>query len=255
MAKKDKDTIYAEFLAELKALNPAIEEVLKDEKVSSKLRDGVLARADYSASMDDLKAQREQFATEVQAAREKIAGWQDWYGKTTQQFSATQEELAKYKEEFGDLTEGQQKKVAAQMGMTPEQVTQALNQELQVREQAYLKFADDLTDLKIEHREKFKEKLDTEAVFKIAGEKQLPLDVAYSVYIADRVEELRQADVKEQIAKAKEEGAREYATKHNLPLVPNNPDVVHVLDVQQPGKTQKDRVSAALADFMSRGRT
>jgi hypothetical protein len=118
------------------------------------------------------------------------------------------------------------------------------------REAAYLKFADDLTDLKMEHRAKFNEKLDTASLYKIVTDRQIPLDVAYNLMIADKVEEKRATDLAEQLKHAREEGAAEYATKHNLPVISSQNDLVHVLDSQEGiGKTQKDRVRAALDGF------
>jgi len=252
MARKSKDTLYNEFLAELKAINPAIEEIVKDEKVSSKLRESVLARADYSQSMDELKAQEEQFKLEVQEARTKIAGWQKWYGDTSKQVADIQNELEQYKSEYGELTEGEKRKVAAEAGFTKAEFELRLNEEINKRDVAALKFVDDLTDLKIEHRSKFNEKLDTAAVYEIAGKQQLPLNLAYKEYIADKEAELRKKDYDTAIAAAKAEGAREALSQHKLPQVSNNPDYVHVLDATDVPKTDRGRVEAALSDFLSR---
>lgn len=252
MAKKDKATIFNEFLADLKAINPGIEELVKDDKVVAKLKESVLARADYSQSMDELKAQQDAFAEEVRQAREKIQGWQTWYGDATSKFTQTEDELKKYKDEFGELSEGDRRREAAKVGLTPEEVDKRLNDEIGKREAAYLKFADDLTDIKIEHRQRFNEKLDTAEVYKIAGEQQISLDIAYKTYIADRVEELNKTKYAEDIAKAKEEGAREALSKHNLPFVNSNPDVVHVLDAQGAHAKSSDRISAAVAAFNGR---
>jgi hypothetical protein len=252
MARKSKDTIYQEFLAELKAINPKIEEVLADERVSTKLKESVLARADYSQSMDDLKTSRAEMESFLAAEKQKIAGWQEWYTKSSTEYTTTVDKLKRYQEEFGDLDDAGQRREAAKHGLTPEEFEQKLGAELTKREAAYLKFADDLTDLKIEHRQKFGEKLDTGALYKIAGEKSLPLDVAYNVFIADKEAELRKKDFDEQLTKAKEEGAREALAKHNLPVLSNDSSVVHVLDVKDAPRSSNDRVSAAVAGFMSR---
>lgn len=252
MARKSKDTIYSEFLAELKAINPAIEEIVKDEKVSAKLRESVLARADYSQSMDDLKVQQDTFAAEVAAARDKIAGWQKWYGDTSKQFADVQKQLEVYKEEYGELDDASKRQVAREAGFTKDEFEKRLNEEINKRDVAALKFVDDLTDLKIEHRQKFNEKLDTAAVYEIAGKQQLPLNLAYKEYIADKEADLRKKDYDAAIAAAKAEGAREALSHHKLPQVNNNPDYVHVLDATDVAKTDRGRVEAALADFLGR---
>lgn len=249
---KNKDAAYDAFLADLKAINPSIEEMLKDDKVSAKLREGVLARAEFSSNMDQLAADRKVFAGEVDQARTTIAGWQKWYGDTSQQFAGTADELQKYKEAYGDLDADGQHKVARQVGMTPEAFEKRLGEELQRREAGYLKFTDDLTDIKIEHRERFKEKLDTNALYKIAGDKNIPIDVAYGVYIADRVEDLNKASHKEELQKARDEGAREALAKHNLPNIPSNSEMVHVIDVKDAPQGSNARVAAAIHGFLNR---
>ena len=254
MAKKDKDTIFNEFLADLKAVNPAVEEILKDEKVSAKLRESVLARADYSQSMDTLKAEREQFAGEVAEARQKIAGWQKWYGDTAQEISATKTELEKYRETYGDLDSKSQTQVANKAGyLTKEDFQKALGEEIRQRDLASLKFADDLTDIKMDYRDRFHEPLPTPDVYQIAGDRGVDLKTAYGLFISDRVEEQRKAKYDADIAKAKEEGAAEYASKHNLPVVPSISDIVHYadLDSSKVPQTARDRIAAAVAGHNS----
>lgn len=247
MAKNDK--AYEAFLADLKAINPAVEEILKDDKVAGKLKEGVLARAEFSSQMDALKAEKEQFSNEVAEAKTKINEWQKWYGDATAEYAAAVNEVKRYREEFGDLENGRKPK-----GMSQEEFEQRLQSEFKTRETAYLKFMDDLSDLKLEHKDRFKERLDTNEVYKIAGEKNLPLDVAYKVYIADREDALRTADVEERIKKAREEGAQEALRTHNLPTVPSSSAVVHAVDAYKPGSSSKDRVAAAVDGFLSRNK-
>lgn len=254
MAKKS-DVAYEKFLADLKAINPKIEEILTDEKTSTLLRDGVLAKSEFSSQMDTLRAEREKFEGEVIEAKERIAGWQKWYGDTSQVVAATQDELKKYKEAYGDLSEDEKARAARQVGLSAAEFDKRFSEKAQERDVAAMKFADMLTDLKMEHRDRFKEKLDTEELYKIAGERQLPLDVAYSVYTADKVEAQLKEQHKMDIEKAKEEAVRDFQSKHNLPVLNSNSDLtsMHVLDVQNAPKTSADRVAAAVARFNARG--
>jgi chromosome segregation ATPase len=160
MAKKSKDTIFAEYLAELEAINPAIKDIIADEKVSAKLKEGVLARADYSSQMDSLRAERETFASEVEQARERIQGWQKWYGDVTTEVSNTQTKLKAYREAYGDLDDAGQHREAKKYGLSVEEFEKKLNEENNKRDVAALKFADDLTDIKLDYNQRFKEKLD-----------------------------------------------------------------------------------------------
>lgn len=249
---KNKDAAYEAFLADLKAINPAIEEIIKDDKVSAKLREGVLARAEFSSNMDQLEADKKLFGQEVNEARTKIAGWQKWYGDTSQQFAGTADELQRYRDAYGELDADGKRKVAQQVGMSAADFEKRLGEELQQREVGYLKFTDVLTDIKMEHRDRFKEKLDTNALYKIAGEKNIPIDVAYGVYIADRVEDLNKASMKEELQKAREEGAREALAKHNLPNISSNSEMVHVIDVKDAPQGSNARVAAAINGFLNR---
>lgn len=253
MAKKDKDTIFEAFLADLKAINPAVEEVLKDDKVSAKLKESVLARADYSQSMDALRSERESFAAEVAEAREKIQGWQKWYGDTSREVAAVQGRLREYVEAYGELeTAGDKRKAATALGITKDELNEALESRMNQRDLAALKFADDLTDVKIDFRDRFKEALDTEALFKLAGERQIDLKTAYKEFINPRVEELRTKDVEARIAQAKKEAVEEFASQHKLPVVDTRSDVrPHSLDVKDAPKTPHDRVAAAIASLRS----
>lgn len=246
MGKKDKDAAYDAFLADLKAIAPGIEEIVKDEKVSAKLREGVLARAEFSAQMDALKAEREEFAGTVAEATRRIAGWQKWYGDVSAEQAAIQDKLRSYVETYGELDDAGQRRVAQNAGMTKEEFEKRLQDEIQRRDIANLKFADDLTDIKIDYRDRFKERLDTTEVFKIAGERGLSLDLAYKEYIADRIEKQRTQEVEDRVKREREDAVREFQTQHGLPLVPTTPDVVHTLDVKDAPTTSRDRVAAAL---------
>lgn len=250
---KSNDTIYSEFLADLKAINPKVEELLADEKVSSKLRESVLARADYSSKMDEVAKTRKDMDTYLAQERQKIDGWQKWYGDATKEVATVAEQLERYREQFGELDPQQQRQVARQAGMTTEQfdaqINKRLMEEFNKHNSAIAKFANDLTDIKIEHRERFKERLDTDSLYKIAGEKNLPLDVAYDVFIADRVEALDKSNRADELKRAREEGAREALAQHRLPTLTSAPTMTHVLDVVDAPRTSTDRVKAAVASY------
>lgn len=254
MAKKSKDTIYQEFLAELKAINPKIEEVLTDDKVVTKLREGVLARADYSQSKDELDAQKAQFEQEVQEARTRIAGWQKWYGEESQKSATLVDKLNRYIDEYGELDNAGQRREAAKHGMTKEEFDAALNAELEKRSTAMIKFADDLTDLKMDYSKRFGERLNTEELYKIAGEKNLPLTAAYDQYVAPRVEAQKKVEFEEAIKKAKEEGAAEALSRHNLPNVSSQSSLGHVLDSKDAKTDSSARVADAVASFMKQNK-
>lgn len=246
---------YEQFLAEVLQGVPddqkaAIEGTLKNEQLAPKIRERVLARSDYSRNMDSLKAEKERFSAEVAEARTKIAGWQNWYGQTSQEFETVRRQNEAYKSQFGELDgDGERRPV----GITQEQIDQRLRQEFDKRDASAIAFADVLTEIKLEHRDNFKEKLDTNALVKYATERGLPLDTAYREFVAPRMEERREAEVAERIAAAKAEGRKEALSEHKLPTIASYGDV-HILDrAPKVGKTQSDRVAAATAHWNEQG--
>lgn len=249
MSKKN-DAAYDAFLADLKAINPAVEELIKDEKVSAKLRESVLARSEFSSQMDSLQAQRQEFEAYQAQERQKIEGWQNWYGTASTQVADVVNKLNKYREAYGDLTDTEQTREAAKLGLTKDELESKLNERFQQHDVAAIKFADDLTDLKIEHRDRFKEKLDTAKVYEIAGKQNIPLNLAYNIFIQDRVETQRKSEQETALKAAREEGAAEALAKHNLPMLSSASEHVHFLDNKAPLTNTSERVAAAAADFM-----
>lgn len=86
-----------------------------------------------------------------------------------------------------------------------------------------------------QHAVEFKERLDVDALEKIAIDKKVSLQQAYDEYVAPRRAETTQAQRTAEIAKAREEGAREFASKHKIP-VDTQPREYHVLLDRDPKK-------------------
>lgn len=250
MAKKDNEAIYEAFLDDLKKINPKITEVL-DDATNAKLKESVLARSEMSRQMDALQVERNEVQNYLAQEKTKIEGWQNWYGDVAKRDATRENELKAYKEAYGDLDSTSKRQIAESHGMTTEDFDKKINAQFQTRDAAAISFVDTLTDLKIDHRDRFKEKLDTTALYKIAGERNLPLDVAYNLYIGDRVKEQQSVELTERIKKEREDAVTEYATKHNLPTISSSRDYVHNLDVAKPLTDRNERISAAVNDFMA----
>lgn len=247
---------YEAFLAEVLAEVPAdrrgaVEGALKDEKLAPKIRERVLARSDYSRNMDRLKQEREQFQREVTEARGRISGWQNWYEQTSKQAAELQRQNEAYKSQFGELEGGE--RVVTKPGVTQEEIDARLRREFDQRDSSAIAFADALTEIKLDHRETFKEKLDTQALIRFATEKGLPIDTAYREFVAPRMEEKRQKEVDDKIAAAREEGRRQALSEHKLPGLSSHGEI-HTLDrVEKVGKTAGDRVRAATEHWNEQG--
>lgn len=86
-----------------------------------------------------------------------------------------------------------------------------------------------------QHVVEFREPLDVDALEKVAVEKNLPLPQAYAEMVAGRRASLSEEQRKAELAKAREEGAKEFASKHKIP-VDTQPREYHVLLDRDPKK-------------------
>lgn len=248
----DKNELVSNFVNDLLAAVPAeqrsaVETALKVDQVSTKLRDGVLARSDYSRQSDQLVQERTRLDAEVRDARTKIAGWDEWYQGVTAEQAALAEKVQAYEAVYGPI-EG-----ARKPGLSREELQAAIDKTITDRSTQFMNqhlgLVDTLVNLKFEHQTRFKETLDTDKFVKFAQETGLPPKLAYREFVADRVEDQRKVDLAEQIKKAREEGAKAALSEHKLPIGSIRPEP-HVLD-QMPSKatTPSDRLSAAVSSF------
>lgn len=248
MANKDP---YEQFLAEVLSAVPeenraAIEGTLKNEQLAPRIRERVLARSDYSRQSDTLRQERLAFEAQVAEAKNKISGWENWYAQTSAEQTRLQAENAAYKAQFGDV-DGEP--VKQPTGITEEAFNNRLTSELDRRDRDAIAFADVLTELKLDHRDRFKEKLNTAELVEFATKNGLPLQAAYREYVSPKEEELREADLSAKLKAAKEEGAREALSQHRLPTASGFSEV-HTLDrVADVGKTSSDRVRNAVDNW------
>jgi len=228
----------------------AVEQAFNNQAVAPLLRDSVLARADYSRNMDELAEARTNFEQEVEEARGQIAEWQDFYAKTVEEKAGLEESIKAYEDEFGTL-EGAKRVTHRNddrpngKGLTQEELASALQQ----RDQLAIKFASMLTDIKIEHRVRYNERLDDQALLEYAAKQGKPIDVAYAELVAPRERELADAEMKEALEAARQEGRQQVMTEHKLPVQPAHRDL-HVLERQDTVKKDpRERVAAAVARF------
>ncbi len=242
VTKATYDTFLTDVLGKLPVeRRTEIEASLRDPVVAPLLREAVLAKADYSRSMNDFQA-------EVTAARAEIAKWQDWYSTEVEQATKRQEELDSYRETYGDLDE-EGKKVTkraepAHTGLDPKQLEATLAQ----RDQMAIQFADMLTDLKLDHHTRFGERLDTQAVMKYANDHQVSLKEAYNQLNAPKEQELATRELNKKLEAAREEGRQAVLSEHKLPIGPPRREP-HFLEQKDYSKDPRERVSRAVAAF------
>lgn len=243
--KKTGKAAYDEFLADVIGAIPedqreAIEGVLTSDAVVGKAANRVIQQAEFSRQMDALRAKETEIA-------EKIKGYEDWYADASGQYATLKEERDAYAEAYGALDPNERPKTPASAGIDEKK----LAEELARRDQLAIQFADVLTDLKWDHRQNFNEALNTRELIKFCTEKGLPIEVGYQSFIADRVEAKRKTEFEEKLKAAREEGAREALTRHNLPITPA-PSEAHVLDRADIKTDPSERVRAAVESFNRR---
>lgn len=249
---KSNDAAVDAFLADVIATIPedkrdAFKEALTDG-AKSKLREGVLARSDYSRQSDELRKEREAFNATVAEANRNIDGWKDWYKQTATETASMKERLEKYSDTYGDLDEGVKNKKPS---LDLDAVNKNIDERLKDRDAAAIGFADQLTDLKIDHWNKYKEKLNTADLLKICDADKVNLTQGYKTLTAEREETARKKEFDDAVKSAREEGAKEYASKHNIPFspAPTGPSVMDAFTNKDIPRTHRDRVSAAISDF------
>jgi hypothetical protein len=255
MSGVTKDT-YQSFLQSVLAKVPeadreTVEAVFQNEAVAPVLRDSVLARSDYSRNQDALAEAREALDAEVAEARNQIAEWQDWYAKNSGAAEELRAKAQQYEELYGPLDEDGASPVTRHRTTadTNTLTREELQSQLLQRDQLAIKFADMLTDIKVEHRALYGEKLDSESLLAYANKHGKPIDVAYKEIMAPREAERAEAVLKEKLAQAREEGRQAVMTEHKLPVQPAHREI-HVLDRQKDAfKDSGDRVAAAVARF------
>lgn len=206
---------YIEQLAQSAGLSQeekdAILKVSSNEKFSKALGDDILRQQDYSRNMDTLRAEQQKAVTEREKSVKYYADLLTWKA----------EEEAKLQTALGNGNgqngqNGQQVLQPVQGDFISKKEFQETVQQINASTVNLLKEAMGLTS---RHNVEFpKEPLDPEAIIKLAQEKQLSIRAAYDEYAAPRRAENSKAQHDAELVKAREEGAREYASKHHIPV-------------------------------------
>jgi len=229
-----------------------VEEALGMEAVSKELESGYSRQSDYSRKMDELRSARDQAQQEIVyqqgAVDAERSRYVDWYEGANKDYTAAMEKLNAYKDEYGDLEagEGKEPTVASlpSNALTREEHSQILAEQFDRHDRQAIQFADILTDLKLEHNQRFTEKLDTAKLFDHVQKSGLPIQAAYQDLISDRVQKAQDEKIQEQIKQAREEGMMEGRSQAQLPVRPDSSSP-RPLDGLDKESTSEDRVNAA----------
>ena len=199
---------YLEQLAQTSGLNAddkaALLKVASANATFAKgLEDSVMMRSDYSRQSDALKAEKQKTA--------------DYYTQLTNWY---QEQEAAYgaRSAAQPIGEDVNKRFA--------DLEKRHKEDQQRTEQVFIGLLSDGMELASQHAVEFKERLDTAALKKIAQEKSLTLRQAYDELVGPRRLQAQENSFNERLKQAREEGAREFASRNKIPIdtTPREPE-------------------------------
>lgn len=184
----------------------AILKVADKEKFAKGLEEGVMMRSDYSRNLDALRADKQKAEAE-------------WTKAT-----AYYQSLLDYKAQTDALLAGQpQPQPVVQPGIQPngEYISKKDFEKMQQQmEGSYINLLKAGLSLVDRHRMEFPtEPLDLNALEKTAVEKKVSLQQAYDEWAGPKRAEKSKLDLEARIKAAREEGAKEFATTHKIPMV------------------------------------
>lgn len=197
----------------------AIFEVFGNEKAAKRLADDVMRQSDYSRNMDALTKEK----NDLIAKNTKYYQDESIRASENQKVvDAYKSAVDRYKAQFGELDDN------GSNGNGGRQVIQTAQGEF-ISKKDYDESVKRMegnfigilkTGLKIatQHMHEFKEPLDVDALEKVAVAENISLQSAYDKWVSPRRTESQAAALKTQLDAAKAEGAREFASKHKIPV-------------------------------------
>jgi len=189
--------------------NEAVAKKLQDDLVAPKLR-----HDEFSRKMDDLAKQKQENDQKAQ----------EYYLKSTNEFNAYHAAL----EALGTNPDNGAPKPNLITTPTDAISRKDFEAELAKRDQQTLALMKTGLNLVGRHYKEFQEPLDTETLAKTALEKGLSLEQAYDQSVASRRADAQAAKYKADLEAAKLEGARDFASKHKIPVdtAPRDPSPI-----------------------------
>lgn len=219
--------------------------LLKTAGVAADKQQAVLATFDdptvLKALDDDLvkgRLRQDEFSRKMDELATKDKKQQDWYATTLKQYNDTVALENEYRAKIAAL--GQDPNDPNLHNGRPltnpvgEVLTKAQVEEmLAKRDGNVISIVKGAMKYATDHLHRFGQPLDPDALEKIAVEKNLPLEQAYMQLIAPKLEEKQKADFDAAIARAREEGAKDFASKHKVPMDTQPKEPHLIFDRQQ----------------------
>lgn len=207
---------YLQELAQTTNLDAAtlgsVMKALDNPKFAEALGQGVARQSDYSRAMDELRAQQSQVETIGRQQKE-------WWDKTKPAVDQTVAKLSDYERRFGPLDGDGGNRGGEGSGLSRAEVEKLLKEHADKGMAFTASVSKQMGYLLQDYAIKFPGKvLDLEAIEKKALEGNMTIRQAYESAIAPELEAKSKADHETELKKAREDGAREALSKHNIPV-------------------------------------
>lgn len=203
--------------------------------------DGVLARSDYSKSMDDLKEKETQLASDY----ENLTKWYDTNKTALAKVTTLEAEIARLQGAPPPTPE--EKKEPSVGGLTKEE----LNQILEDRDKGYAGVLALTNSLTAKHLRDFNEVLDVTQLVDYATKNKVDLKTAYDTVHKERIEAKVKAEEEAKVNKLREEiRAEERKNLSQMPYPVRNgaPSVLDILENKQDSPANHT-VDTAVAEY------
>ncbi len=200
------------------ALQAALE---KNETFAKAVTDGFMLHADYSRSKNEVAAEKRKAEEDYGRKYQELADWAKQHNQTIEQAKSVYDEYQRFKA-AGLTVNGDpplDDKKPQPVGLTLEDARKLLAEQAQATGNL-VKFSAKFNQ---DYYKRFGEFPDIEEFDTFLGDQRkanpnLDVDSAYQKWVSPKIEERREAQFKEQLVKAREEGARDALSKVHMPL-------------------------------------
>lgn len=200
-----------------------------DDAATTAILNGA-ANSKFASSIDDLLKTKDDYSAQagrIRAAEQQLVEYKQWYGQASPLYEAAMLELQ-------ELKANATTPVDTSKFLTREQFQRELQQSVESMGKGTADVVKTVGRISARHASKYSEEPDFDAIEKIAVDKKLPIEAAYSEWIRPREEERQKTDFAKQLEKAKEDAVKEYASRHQMPVDPRPNNVFGALNRPAP---------------------
>lgn len=232
-----------------------VKELLAQEDVSKKIREGYLRQSDYSRSMDALKDKEKQTEQKYQEAT-------DFYNKLVRQDHNNQQYVEKLEKELEAARTGGGGRGSSTIDLddegkpvfdpkslegviTEDKLNEILGEQFKTFEKGAVEFALQINELSQKYHQDFDEYLNTKDLVNHAIENGMTLEDAFNDLTSERYDQKQKEDRQREVDRLVEERLAEERSKlgDNIPSLDGGPTRTHAIrDILRRG-TESDMLS------------